>query len=84
MTNTENAGNPSNGSKYFKNKVTKEIAEYDSVMGLFYIIGDKSYTPLSTYQIVGDPTWQETDEPVAQDDPITSIRKKFFSWINLK
>ena len=84
MTNTENAGNPSSGSKYFKNKVTNQIAEHDSVMGLFYIVGDKSYNSISPLIIAGDPNWEEYDGPVQQDDPIETIKDRFFNWLNIK
>jgi len=69
---------------YFKNKVTQEVAEYDSVMGLFYIMGDKTYTPISPLIISGDPNWEESTEPILKDDPISSARKKFLNWINRK
>jgi hypothetical protein len=84
MTNTENVGNRSNEPKYFKNKATKQIAEFDVVTGLFYSIGDKYYSPISPLTIVSDPNWEETDEVIPDDDPISTMRKRFFNWINGK
>jgi hypothetical protein len=69
---------------HYKNKVTKEIAEYDSVMGLFYIMGDKKYVPISPLKIAGDPNWEECTEPIPEVDPASSARKKFLNWINGK
>jgi len=57
------------------------MAEYDSVMGLFYIMGDKKYIPISPLTIAGDPNWEEYTEPVPQDDPTGSLKQKFFNWV---
>jgi hypothetical protein len=70
-------------TKYYKNKATEEIAEYDSVMGLFYIVGDKKYVPISPLKIVGDPNWEEYTGPVDTEDIPTKTKNKFFNWLGL-
>ena len=75
-------------SLYFKNKVTGEIAEYDSVMSLFYVKGknfkDTGHPiPISPLTVSGDPNWEEYTGPVDTEDPLTKARNKFFNWLGL-
>lgn len=74
-------------NKYFKNKVTNEIAEYDSVMGLFYVEGNKftdgTTIPISPLTIAGDPNWEEYTGPIPKSDPTGSLKQKFFNWLGL-
>lgn len=73
---------------YFKNKVTEDIAEYDSVMGLFYILGKKftdgSMIPISPLAIASDPNWEEYTGPIPEIDPASKARNKFTSWLKGK
>jgi hypothetical protein len=63
----------------YKHRVTKEIAEYDSVMGLFYVEG-KVYKdtgeeiPITRYEIQKDSNWEyiETKDEKSSEDKSTS------------
>lgn len=66
----------------FKHNKTKEIAEYDSVMGLFYVEGKVfrdtgNEIPISRQEIQNDQDWEYLDEDAATKDSNTKAGKRY-------
>ena len=64
----------------FKNKQTKEIAEYDSVMGLFYVEGRNfrdtgAPIPMSRYEIQNDQNWEYYEDAETKNDNIQAGKR---------